>query len=78
MHRVRPRGAFGVERVGKPRHVDQRRRGFAPGACGVGLTDLPAELFEMTQLRELRVRENPLPSNTIDALKEALPDCRIY
>ncbi|PRQ03731.1 E3 ubiquitin-protein ligase SlrP [Enhygromyxa salina] len=43
------------------------------------LTELPEALFQMTTLRELRVRRNnPLPEATIDRLKEALPDCKIY
>ena len=42
------------------------------------LTSLPDALFEMTHLTELRVRGNPLPEGTLDALKEALPNCTIY
>lgn len=42
------------------------------------LRTLPDELFEMTHLRELRIRDNPLPEGTIDKLREALPDCTIY
>jgi hypothetical protein len=43
-----------------------------------GLTEVPDALFEMTHLRELRIRDNPLPEGTIEALREALPDCTIY
>lgn len=41
------------------------------------LETLPAALFEMTHLKELRIRHNPLPPHTLQALKEALPDCSI-
>ncbi len=42
------------------------------------LTSLPDELFECTQLVELRVRDNPLPEGTIDRLRAALPTTTIY
>lgn len=42
------------------------------------LEEVPDELFEMTQLEELRIGHNPLPDGTIDLLKEALPDCKVY
>lgn len=42
-----------------------------------GLGEVPGALFEMTHLRELRIRHNPLPEQTIQLLKEALPDCTI-
>jgi Leucine-rich repeat (LRR) protein len=42
------------------------------------VSEVPAELFEATNLRELRISANPLPEGTIEKLKEALPDCKIY
>ncbi len=42
------------------------------------LTKLPDALFEMTHLEEIRIKHNPLPEGTMDALKEALPNCTIY
>lgn len=42
------------------------------------LKELPACLFGMTHLTEIRVRENPLPEGTIERLREALPNTTIY
>ena len=42
------------------------------------LESIPDELYGMTHLRELRIRDNPLPDGTIDRLREALPGCTIY
>jgi hypothetical protein len=42
------------------------------------LTDLPDDIFGMTALEELRIRDNPLPAGVIERLREALPTCTIY
>jgi antitoxin component YwqK of YwqJK toxin-antitoxin module len=42
------------------------------------LEELPEELFEMKHLRELRVKNNPLPDSVYKRLAEALPNCTIY
>jgi Leucine-rich repeat (LRR) protein len=42
------------------------------------VSEVPPELFEATHLRELRISNNPLPDGTIEKLKEALPNCKIY
>ncbi len=42
------------------------------------LKEVPAILFEMTYLKELRISHNPLPPNTIELLKEALPNTEIF
>lgn len=42
------------------------------------LTALPEELYSMRQLRELRVRDNPLPERAVERLREAVPGCVIY
>jgi len=43
-----------------------------------GLTTVPDELFEARHLAELRITDNPLPPGTVERLREALPDCKIY
>lgn len=42
------------------------------------LEEVPTILFEMTYLKELRISNNPLPPNTVERLKEALPNTTIY
>lgn len=42
------------------------------------VTEVPDELYEMTQLRELRIKNNPLPDAVYARLAEALPDTKIY
>lgn len=43
-----------------------------------GLRAVPDELFACTHLEELRISNNPLPDGTLERLREALPNCKIY
>ena len=42
------------------------------------VTEVPDELYEMTQLKELRIKNNPLPDEVYAKLAEALPNTKIY
>ncbi|MGE3762040.1 MAG: hypothetical protein AB7L94_07305 [Kofleriaceae bacterium] len=42
------------------------------------VTEVPDELYEMTQLKELRIKHNPLPDEVYKKLEEALPNTAIY
>jgi internalin A len=42
------------------------------------VTEVPDEIFEMKQLEELRIKNNPLPDEVYKKLAEALPNTKIY
>ena len=42
------------------------------------VTEVPDELYEMKQLTELRIKENPLPDGVYKRLADALPNTTIY
>jgi hypothetical protein len=42
------------------------------------VTEVPDELYEMKQLEELRIKNNPLPDEVYEKLAEALPNTKIY
>ena len=42
------------------------------------VSEVPDEIYEMTQLTELRIKNNPLPDEVYKKLAEALPNTKIY
>jgi hypothetical protein len=42
------------------------------------VTEVPDEIYEMKQLKELRIKNNPLPDEVYKKLAEALPNTTIY
>ena len=42
------------------------------------LSSVPEELFACTKLEELRITNNPMPDETVERLRKALPRTTIY